>query len=152
MAYQRGAEHHPFARLGLACQRFFERRVKFLERETGEKAEAAQVDGQNRDAARGGFARGGQERAVPSENQEQVRFGGELSASEPSRGSVVQGLGGFQVVKSVVAPGGQPFEQSRYHVGDVGAPRPGKDANGMDRSRRHCFDWAVYLNWGEIRD
>ena len=69
-----------------------------------------------------------------------------LSAPEAVGVSVVQGVGGFRVVKGAVAASREPFEQSRNHVGEIGAARSRKDANGKDGRRWHCFDSAVYLN------
>src|SRR6476646_2216668 len=51
VANQGGVEHHAFAGGEVSRQRFFERGIQLLQRETGEKAEAAEVYGQNRNAA-----------------------------------------------------------------------------------------------------
>src|SRR5579859_106372 len=56
IADQGGVEHHAFASSKVARKCFFERGVKLLQHETGEKTEAAQIYGQNRDATRSGFA------------------------------------------------------------------------------------------------
>ena len=56
VANHRRVEHDAFAGGEMAGEGFFERRVEFLQRETGEEAEAAEVDGQNWNATGSGFA------------------------------------------------------------------------------------------------
>ena len=56
------------------AKRIFERRIKFLNREAGEKSQAAQIDRQNRNTARRSFPSRCQQRAIAAKHQQQVRF------------------------------------------------------------------------------
>ena len=56
VANQGGVEHHAFAGSEVSRECFFKGGIELLQRETREKTEAAEVDGQNWNAAGSGFA------------------------------------------------------------------------------------------------
>jgi hypothetical protein len=53
-------------------ERFFECGIHFLQRETGQEAEAAEIDGQYGNSFWSCFARGGEQSAVSPKNEQQI--------------------------------------------------------------------------------
>src|SRR5262249_26305903 len=99
-----------------------------------EEAEAAEVDGQDRDAVRRGLACRSEQRTVAAENEQQVGLRGELFTCETRTAAVAQRFSGFRVVKRAVAAFCEPFQQRSDDVREVGAPWTRKDpdsANGF---------------------
>src|SRR5215831_19361594 len=64
----------------MASESFLECGVELVQRETGEKAQTAHVDGQNGYPAKRGQARSGQHGSVASKNQQELRRVGHTDA------------------------------------------------------------------------
>jgi hypothetical protein len=132
-------EHDAFADGRTTGQGFFESRIEFVNGETGEKAEAAHVDGENRDTPRGSDTRGGEKRAVTAEDEKEVGLASDLVAGKPVSGSG-EGAGGFFIVDDAQAVLGKPFEKRRDDDGEIRAARARDDADSFEeRSGRHDY-------------
>src|SRR5215472_7898419 len=64
-------EQYALVDRGLASEDLLKGWIKLFERETGQKAEAAEIDGENGYAAWSGFSGGGQDGSVSAEHQQQ---------------------------------------------------------------------------------
>jgi hypothetical protein len=137
IAQELDLEHDAFADGRTAGQGFFESGIEFVDGETGQKAETAHVDGENRDTARSGDTCGSEERAVTAEDEKKVGLGSDLVAGKCAGGSR-EGAGGFFIVDDVQAALGEPFEKSRDDDGEVRTARARDDADSFEkRSGRH---------------
>jgi hypothetical protein len=134
IAVKLDAKHDALAGGEMAGERFFEGRVQIFELEAGEESETAHVDGKNGDAERSGDTRGGEKRAVATEDQKKLGLLGDLFADEAG-GSVVEGSSGFIIVYGANPAGLEPMKQTGNDSGEIRAAWARNDADGLERGR-----------------
>jgi len=131
VAVEFDVEHDALAAGEAAGEDLLERGIHFFDGEAGEKTEAAHVDGEDGDAETSGYACGGEERAVATKNEEELRLLGYFFAGESVRG-IVKSAGGFGVVESANAACGEPVEQRRDDDLQIRTPRTGNNADSVE--------------------
>src|SRR5712691_1023687 len=131
VAMQLDIEHDAIAAGESSFQYVFQGGIHFFQLKTGEKAEAAHVDGKNGDTERRGNARCGEQGAIAAEDQQELRFFRDFEAIA-SLGQIGQSVGGFQVVQSANPAGLEPAQQGGHNAFQVGTPRAGDYADGVE--------------------
>src|SRR4029077_2497013 len=111
-------KHDALAHGGASRKSFLESGVEFFHCEAGEEAEAAHVDGENWNATRCGHARGCEEGAVSSENQENLRLVRKLFPGE-GFGRIGERGGSFFVVEHAQAARFQPAQKLWHDSGEI---------------------------------
>jgi hypothetical protein len=148
VAVQFDVKHDSLAAGESAGEDLFQCWIHFLDLEAGQEAEAAHVDGENRNAERGGEAGRGEERAVAAEDQQELGLLGDFDAAQALRG-IVQRAGGFGVVDGANAVCGKPLEKGRNDGLQIRTPGPGNNADGV--KRRGCAHAVAILPHGLAR-
>ena len=130
-------EHDALAHGRAAGEGFLEGGVEFLDGEASKETQAAHVDGENGNAARGSNARRGEESAIPAEDKENFRLIGKFIAGERLGGFGESG-GGFLVKNYAQTACFKPLKEVWDDGGKIGAARSRDDADRIEkRSGRH---------------
>ena len=114
-------EHHAVAGAMLAGQHAFEHGVEFVQRDASQKAEAAEIDREDREIVAVHGAGGGEQGAVAAEHDQQINFGRHFFAGQ-GRTVGVQGGRGARVDEGFDFARMQPIAQRRndrgHHIRD----------------------------------
>ena len=114
-------EHHTVAGAMLAGQHAFEYGVEFVQRDARQKAEAAEIDREDREIVAVHGAGGGEQGAVAAEHDQQINFGRHFFAGQ-GRTVGVQGGRGARVDEGFDFARMQPIAQRRndrgHHIRD----------------------------------
>ena len=109
-------------------KRALQLRIKLIESDGGQEAQAAQVHGKDRDLAAGHRARRGEQRSVAAQHDHQLRALGDLSraAARPLLSEIARGLVVQPRFNAALVP---PRDQFRHDGGRVRDARLRDDAD-----------------------
>src|SRR4029077_9724775 len=93
------------------------------------------IDRENRNAKRGGDAGGGEQCAVSTKDQQELRLLRDRLASE-ALDRVAEASGRLDIIENANAACIKPMEETRHDDGEVGSPRPRNNADCMEGSGR----------------
>jgi hypothetical protein len=129
VAHERAGEHAAVADAVLAAQGALEIGVDLIGGDGREEAEAAEVDGDERNAAVADGAGGGKERAVAAEDDDELAIVGDFLARQALRADVG---GSLQVEARGDAAGAQPIEDAGQKLSGGFDAGFGDDADGLN--------------------
>jgi negative regulator of replication initiation len=104
--------------------------MELLQSEIREEAQAAHVDGQDRNPARGSETRRGEQSAIAAKHEQELRCVRNLLASVTFR-TVRQAVCRLFVDKSLYSSRFEPFQQWGNNDGEIRAAGAGNDAYGL---------------------
>ena len=116
----------------LAGENLFQNRIKFVLRNSRQKAQAAQVDGQDGNFAIRREPRGGKQCSVAAQHDQQVRAAGKILALPRLHGERPETIARFGIAGHLRAMGLQPIDERRNDARDVLAPRAGNNSDGFN--------------------